>query len=123
MAADQRQSLGKTGEDLACAELLGRGYEILERRHRTRLGEIDIIARQAGTLVFVEVKARLGSAFGGGAAAVGWRKQQKILRLAADYLSRRRLLDQPCRFDVVVVDLGNGPPRIAVYTHAFGSPS
>ena len=111
------------GEDLACEELQRRGYDILARRHRTRLGEIDIIARHAGTVVFIEVKARAGSAFGGGAAAVGWRKQQRIVLMAADYLARHRLVDQPCRFDVVVVDYDDGPPRIEVYTHAFGASS
>src|SRR5207244_2527542 len=116
---DPRQSLGKTGEDLACAELRRRGYEIVARRYRTRLGEIDIVARHAGTLVFVEVKARAGSAYGGAAAAVVLGKQQRIARMALDYLVRHRLTEQPCRFDVVAVDFTEGQPRIEVYTHAF----
>ena len=70
MGRDDRQSLGKLGEDLACAELHRRGYEILERRYRTRFGEIDIVARDGDVTVFVEVKARDGDDFGGGAAAV-----------------------------------------------------
>ena len=61
---DQRQSLGKRGEDLACAELEKRGYVIVDRRFRTRCGELDIVARDGGVLVFVEVKARSGSNFG-----------------------------------------------------------
>ena len=59
-----RIALGKTGEDLACAELTRRGYAILARRYRTRRGEIDIIARDGPTIVFVEVKAREGHEFG-----------------------------------------------------------
>ena len=107
------------GEDLACGELARRGYAILERRYRTRYGEIDIIARSGQTLVFVEVKARAGDAYGGGGAAVTPWKQQRIVRMATDFLARRRWLDRPCRFDVVTVDFDGGNPRIEVYPHAF----
>ena len=119
MAADGRQSLGRVGEDLACGELTRRGYAILERRYRSRYGEIDIIARSDGTWVFVEIKARSGQAFGGGGAAVTRSKQQQIIRRAEDFLARRHIIDEPCRFDVVTVDVGSGEPRIEVYPHAF----
>ena len=119
MTEDGRGSLGKTGEDLACEELIRRGYAILDRRYRTRHGEIDIIARDGKTIVFVEVKARAGDAYGGSGAAVTPRKQQRIVRMAIDFLARRRLQDEPCRFDVVTVDFERGHPRIEVYTHAF----
>ena len=121
MTTDGRQSLGKMGEDLACAELRRRGYAILERRYRTRHGEIDIIARDEATIVFVEVKARSGSDFGGSAAAVTAWKQQRIAQMATDFLARRQLLDEPCRFDVVTVDFNSGVPRIEVYPDAFTS--
>jgi putative endonuclease len=107
------------GEDLACGELRRRGYAILARRYRTRHGEIDIIAREGETVVFVEVKARCDEAFGGGGAAVTAWKQQRIVRMATDYLARRGLLEVPCRFDVVTVQLEAGRPRIEVFTHAF----
>ncbi|MBI2186271.1 MAG: YraN family protein [Acidobacteria bacterium] len=117
--ADSRQSLGKIGEDLACGELRRRGYAILARRYRTRYGELDIVARQTETIVFVEVKARSDETFGGGGAAVtGW-KQQRIVRMATDYLARHGLLDAPCRFDVVTVQFDTGRPRVEVITHAF----
>ena len=119
MGTDGRQSLGKVGEDLACGELVRLGYVILERRYRTRYGEIDIIARSGKTLVFVEVKARAGEEYGGSGAAVTPWKQQRIVRMAIDFLARRRWLDQPCRFDVVTVDFEGGDPRIEVYPHAF----
>jgi len=119
MTQDGRQSLGKMGEDLACAELRRRGYAILERRYRTRHGEIDIIARHDATIVFVEVKARSGSDFGGAAAAVTAWKQQRIAQMATDFLARRQLLDEPCRFDVVTVDFVLGQPHVAVYPNAF----
>src|SRR6266576_1263233 len=104
MASDRRQILGISGEDLACDELRRRGYAILDRRYRTRFGEIDIIARDGDTIVFVEVKARLTDDFGGAAAAVTRWKQRRIAGMAVDYLSRRRLHECPCRFDVVTID-------------------
>ena len=121
MAKDGRQSLGKMGEDLACAELQRRGYAILARRYRTRHGELDIIGRDGATIVFVEVKARAGTEFGGAAAAVTPWKQQRIAQMATDYLARRRMFDEPCRFDVVTVDFNGGTPRIEVYSDAFTS--
>ena len=119
MAKDGRQSLGKLGEDLACAELSRRGYELLDRRYRTRFGEIDIVARHQGAIVFIEVKARASAAFGGGAAAVTGFKQHRIGQMAVDFLARRRLGNQPCRFDVVAVSFDCGRPRVDVYENAF----
>ncbi len=119
MATDSRQSLGRLGEDLACAELQRRGYAILARSYRTRFGEIDIVAKQGDTMVFVEVKARTGREFGGAAAAVtGW-KQRRVTQMAADYLVRVRLADCPCRFDVVAIEFEDGKPLIEVYANAF----
>src|SRR5262249_50865772 len=95
-----RVTFGKTGEDFAGRELKRRGYEILARRWRQRGGEIDIVARDGGTLVFVEVKARDGRAFGAAAEAVAGWKQRRIVQLGLEYIARHRLFDCPCRFDV-----------------------
>ena len=119
MAVDRRQALGISGEDLACAELERRGYAIVERRYRTRFGEIDIIASDRGTTVFVEVKARMGDEFGGAAAAITDWKQRRVRQMAVDYLSRHQMHDSPCRFDVVTVDFDSGVPHITVYPNAF----
>jgi putative endonuclease len=119
MAYDGRQLLGKSGEELACAELRRRGYAILERRYRTRFGEIDIIARDGEVIAFVEVKARVGRDFGGGAAAVTPGKQRKVSLMAIDYIARRRLDGRPCRFDVVTVEMTDGKPTIEVFRGAF----
>jgi putative endonuclease len=116
---DPRQSFGKLGEDLACAELRRRGYEILARRYRTRYGEIDIIGREDDTIAFIEVKTRAGSEFGGGEAAVNGWKQRRIAQMATDYLARHHLVDRACRFDVVVIDFEHGRPRVEVYQDAF----
>ena len=114
-----RVILGKTGEDLACRELERRGYAIVARRYRRRGGELDIVARDGETIVFVEVKARDGHAFGDGAEAVTALKQRRITRLALDYLMRHHLSDCPCRFDVVSIHVESGVPVIEVFQSAF----
>src|SRR4051812_50083592 len=107
MPENFRQSLGKLGEDLACAELSRRGYAILARRYRTRFGEIDIIARDGAIVVFIEVKTRDGDRFGAGAEAVTAWKQRRIANMAVGYLARQRPHQSPCRFDLVA---GGGSP-------------
>src|SRR6478736_471240 len=94
-----RTALGKIGEDLACRELRRRGYAVLARRYRRRGGELDIIARDGPTIVFVEVKARDGRAFGEAAEAVTMIKRRRMAQIATDYLMRHRLDAAPCRFD------------------------
>src|SRR6185436_18980646 len=114
-----RVILGKTGEDLACAELEKRGYEVIVRRYRRRGGEIDIIARDGATVVFVEVKARDSRAFGEAAEAVTPFKRRRIVQLAVDYMARHRLANRPCRFDVVSIHFDEGRPSIDVFQNAF----
>lgn len=119
-----RQSLGRYGEDLACRELRRRGYAILTRRFRTRFGEIDIVAEDAGTLVFVEVKTRRNTAFGGATAAVNAAKQRRLVNMARSYLLGVAGGAPPCRFDVVGVTAGPGrPPVLEVVKDAFGAHS
>jgi putative endonuclease len=115
----QRVALGKTGEDLACRELERRGYAIVTRRYRRRDGELDIIARDGPTLVFVEVKARDGHAFGDAAEAVTALKRRRMARLALDYVARYRLSNCPCRFDVVSIHFAEGAAVIEVFQNAF----
>jgi putative endonuclease len=114
-----RVALGKTGEDLACGELEKRGYEIIARRYRQRSGEIDIVARDGETTVFVEVKARDSREFGDAAEAVTSHKQRRIVRLAAEYVTRHHLANRPCRFDVVAIHFEAGGPQIEVFQNAF----
>ncbi len=117
----ERQHFGKYGEDLAVAELERRGYAIVDRRYRTHRGEIDIIARDGDTIVFVEVKARLTAECGTAAEAVTRRKQRQLVRMAAEYLARHRLAASPCRFDVVAVDGMPGSARLTLFLGAFGA--
>lgn len=115
-----RQQLGILGETLAVDELTRRGYAILDRRYRTRHGEIDIIADHEGTLVFVEVKAREDIRCGTAAEAVTRAKQRRIVSRAVEYLARHDLGERRCRFDVVAIDYaGSEQQRITVYPHAF----
>ena len=115
----QRQALGKTGEDLAAQELERRGYEILDRRWREHGGEIDIVARDSETLVFVEVKAREARHFGDAAESVTRVKRGRLVRLATLYAARAGWHDRPCRFDVVTIHLESGRPIVTVYQNAF----
>ncbi len=118
-----RQSLGRLGEDLACRELRRRGYAILARRFRTRFGEIDVIARDGPTLVFIEVKTRRTAAFGGPTAAVNTAKQRRLVNMARSYLMGVGGPAPPCRFDVVGVVAGPGrPPILEVVRDAFSVP-
>ncbi len=95
--------IGKAGEQAAADYLRSKGCEILARNYRVALGEIDLIAREGQTLVFVEVKTRRSVRCGRPAAAVNYYKQQKISRVAAVFLRQRHLWGCPCRFDVVEV--------------------
>ena len=114
-----RVALGKAAEDLACEELTRRGYAIVARRYRHRAGEIDIVARDGGTIVFVEVKARTSGAFGAAAESVTALKRRRIVNTALDFLARHRLTGEPCRFDVVSIQGGPDGPRVEVVPHAF----
>lgn len=127
-----RQELGRLGEDLAVEYLKKQGLRIVERNYRRRLGEVDIIAREGDTVVFVEVKTRRKASHGAPEEAVTLAKMRQLSRVAVEYLARHNLHDQPARFDVVAVDLAAGagepagaaapnpvPPIIRHYRNAF----
>ena len=102
----RRQALGQAGEDLAADHLESKGYLLLARRFRTRLGEIDLVARIGATVVFVEVKTRTGTGFGRPEEAVGFAKQAKLARMAGIFLASQPTLaadGTSCRFDVISI--------------------
>jgi len=116
----ERQRLGNVGEELAARELASRGYAILERRYRTEYGEIDIVATDGDTLVFVEVRPRASGEFGDAAESVTDAKKRRVTRMAIDYLARHDIIDRACRFDVVAIDDAlSDTPEITVYAAAF----
>lgn len=110
---------GKEGESIAEAFLKKRGYKIVRRNFRSSHGEIDLIAWDAGTLVFVEVKSRSTDRFGGPVSAVGRRKQVKIGVVAADFIQKERLGSSPCRFDVVSIVGQSGAATVDLFQNAF----
>ncbi len=99
----EKKNLGQAGEDAAVAYLAEHGYRICERNYRTPTGEIDIIARDNDTIVFIEVKTRRSLACGSPAQSVGYYKQQKIIKTACWFLRQGQLEGCPCRFDVIEV--------------------
>jgi putative endonuclease len=115
----ERIGMGMTGEDLACRELEQRGYVIIARRYRGKVGEIDIVAKDGATLVFVEVKARASHEFGSAAEAVTPFKQRQVVRVAEEYLVQHRVRECPCRFDVVSIHFDTGAPEIEILKNAF----
>ena len=116
---DARQELGKFGEDLACRELVSRGYAISATRYRTRYGEIDIVAEDGPTVVFVEVKMKSSRECGLAVESVTPWKQRRVVRMAVDYIARHNLHHRPIRFDVVGIDIVNGAPQVTVIAAAF----
>ncbi|HYC47501.1 MAG TPA: YraN family protein [Burkholderiales bacterium] len=109
--------LGIPGEDMAVAFLEARGLTVLQRNYRCRLGEIDLVARDGAMMVFVEVRKRKSSAFGGAAASITAAKRVKLLKAARHYISRLRTAP-PCRFDALLIE--GEPPRIEWIRNAFG---
>ena len=116
-----RQESGRRAEELAAEFLRAAGCQILECNYRRRLGELDIVARVDGVLVVAEVRTRASNAYGGAAASVDRRKQQRITRAASQLLQQRAdLAALPVRFDVLIVSDPYGPtPAVEWIQHAF----
>ncbi len=98
-----RASAGARAEVLAANFLLRQGLTIVERNWRRRCGELDLIARDSGTLVFVEVRLRTRTDFGGAAASINAAKRARMIAAAGHYLARLSGTP-PCRFDAVLLD-------------------
>lgn len=106
-----RNAVGAWGEELAAQHLTGQQMVILDRNWRCELGELDLVARDGGTLVVCEVKTRRGQAFGSPAEAVTWRKAARLRLLAMRWLDEHPVSPLDIRIDVVgiVVSPGTGP--------------
>lgn len=113
------RSVQKVGEDAAAALLADQGWTVLHRNWRLRLGELDLVARRDGCLVFVEVKARRAPALVDPALGVDWRKQAQLRRVAAAYLALEKPACRECRFDVVSVLVGEDGIEIRRMEGAF----
>lgn len=113
------QVYGKNNESLAAVYLKRRGYCILEQNYRTRLGEIDIIAKDSETIAFIEVKSRSSVAFGSPKYAVTLQKQRKISKVALQYLKSTHQSHVRARFDVVAIFSDSGHETIELIKNAF----
>ena len=128
---NKRQKFGQKGESLAAWYLKKNGYKIIEQNYRTPLGEIDIIAKEKKTIVFVEgflagpasqafeVKSRRSIRYGNPKWAVTPQKQRKISMVALQYLKSTRQTDARARFDVVAVTSNQDEPQIELVKNAF----
>lgn len=96
-------SFGKSSENEAVKYLREQGYKILATNYKSRLGEIDIVAKEGRVVCFVEVKSRSSLAFGSPKEAINKRKQRKISQSAVIYLKEKCRLEQSCRFDVLAI--------------------
>ena len=116
---NQRQIFGEKGESIAVRYLKKKGYKILEKNYRTKLGEIDIIAKDKDTLVFVEVKSRRSWQFGNPKAAVTPAKQRTISKVALYYLKTKDRSNAKARFDVVTITATRDKSQIEIVKNAF----
>lgn len=111
--------LGKSGENKAVKFLKDKGYEILLRNYRTKIGEIDLIAKDRNIVCFIEVKTRSDNKFGLPVESITSTKQRQIIKTATVYLKENNLLEKRVRFDVVSV-VGRGEEeKIEVIKNAF----
>jgi putative endonuclease len=117
---DPRPSVGRRGEDAAAALYVRRGYRVLARNWRCRIGELDLVAAHGSTLVVIEVKTRRGAAFGGGYEAVDARKRQKLRGVTEAFLQHAGVHPDTVRFDVASVWLRrDGSAAVELFEDAF----
>jgi putative endonuclease len=121
---ESRQQVGRRGEDLACAELVRQGMELVDRNWRCRLGEIDIVAAEAVdgrlTLVFCEVKCRTGMGFGHPLEAITFTKMRTLRQLAAHWLRQHRVTADGIRLDAIGVVMLPGQQPSLTHVKAVG---
>jgi putative endonuclease len=115
----ERLELGKLGEDLALKTVKRMGYRCITRNYRCPLGEMDLIARDGDTLVFVEIKTRRGGSLERAKEAVDWRKKRQLSKVALAYMKENHCADVKSRFDVVAVNLGSRGKEVEVVKNAF----
>jgi len=116
---NQQQKFGEKGESMAARYLKKKGYKILEKNYRIPLGEIDIIAKDGKTIVFVEVKSRRSAQFGSPKWAITPKKQRKISMVALQYLKTTEQSTAKARFDVVTVIATQDKQKIELIKNAF----
>ena len=114
-----RLHVGKLGEDLALKKLKKLGYRCIARNYRCPLGEMDLIARDGETLVFVEIKTRRDKSLGYAKEAVDKRKKRQLSKVALAYMKAEDCCDVKSRFDVVAINFKGDRKQIEVIKNAF----
>jgi putative endonuclease len=114
-----RLELGKKGENLALKTIRNMGYQDIVQNYRCRLGEIDLIARDGDTLVFLEIKTRRTGSTADAKEAVNARKRRQISKVALNYMKTNNCENTRARFDVVAISLVGSSPKIEVIKNAF----
>ena len=119
MVLNQRQTYGRESESIAVKQLKKQGYKIVEQNYRSKLGEIDIIAKDKKTLVFVEVKARRSDRYGSPKWAITPKKKRQMSKVALYYLKVTKQTNVKARFDVVTICSSKNKPQIDIIKNAF----
>jgi putative endonuclease len=115
----ERLDLGKWGEDLALKKVKKLGYKCIARNYRCPVGEVDLIAKDGDTLVFIEIKTRRGRSLGYAKEAVNQRKRRQLSKVALAFMKTNGCSETRARFDVVVINLDGGSQEIEVVRNAF----
>lgn len=114
-----KRELGKSGEDRAVNFLRQKGFSIIRTNYRTPDGEIDIIAQDGDTIVFIEVKSRRSLSYGDPETAVDSIKKNQIKKIAKQFISHYQLFDRDCRFDIVALYYEGQAVQIKYIPNAF----
>lgn len=116
----ERKALGALGEELALGHLQEHGLKVIVRNYRCKMGELDLVMLDGQILVFVEVRCRSRSDYGGPAASIDWQKQRRLVR-AAEHLRMKRaeLRRYPARFDVVAITTSGPETKVDWIKSAF----
>lgn len=115
----ERLDLGNLGERLALQKIRRIGYKLIEKNYRCSLGEIDLIAKDGDSLVFIEIKTRKGSSTGFAKEAVTQRKIRQVSKAALTYLKANKCSDTKARFDVIAVNISGESTEIELIKDAF----
>ena len=115
----ERLDLGKLGEDLAFKKIKRIGYKCLARNYRCPLGEVDLIAKDGDTLVFIEIKTRKGKSLGYAKEAVDGRKRRQLSKVALTYIKANDCWHMKSRFDVVAINVNKNKREIEIIKNAF----
>ena len=115
----ERLDLGRFGEELALKTIKRLGYKKIVRNYRCSLGEVDLVAEDGDSLVFIEIKTRKGKSLGYAKEAVDARKRRQLSKVALAYMKANRCFEAKARFDVVAVSLDGAETKIEVIKNAF----